>query len=95
MGLFICEKCGCVENTALGHYWSRKDFDWYNWDEANEKFKGKALCSECGPKSYCDTGEPTKFGKWHGKFDKEHVIEHLKKYPNSELKNINVITNIS
>jgi hypothetical protein len=32
MSLFMCEKCGCVENTASGCYWG-----------ADSK-----LCSECG-----------------------------------------------
>ena len=34
MSLFQCEKCGCLENTALCGYWFRK---------------GKALCSKCDP----------------------------------------------
>ena len=35
MSLFICEKCKCIENTALCGYW----------------YKGNkpALCSECDP----------------------------------------------
>lgn len=37
MSAFICEKCGCVENTALSRYWYR---------EKNEE----ALCSECDKK---------------------------------------------
>lgn len=32
MSLFICSKCGCVENTATGDYWNRPD---------------EPLCSEC------------------------------------------------
>jgi len=32
MPLFKCEKCGCLENTALSSYW----------------YKEKKLCSECG-----------------------------------------------
>jgi len=34
MGLFICEKCFCVENTATGSYWTKNAL-------------GQALCSEC------------------------------------------------
>ena len=34
MSLFKCEKCGCVENTALSTYW----------------FSEKKLCSECDPR---------------------------------------------
>ena len=32
MPLFECTKCGCVENTATGDYWTRPD---------------APLCSEC------------------------------------------------
>ncbi len=36
MSLFRCEKCGCIENTAMCGYW---------WKEEKP-----ALCSECDPK---------------------------------------------
>src|SRR4029077_7729488 len=37
MSVFKCEKCSCVENTAVSNYWTRE--------------KGSpALCSECDPK---------------------------------------------
>ncbi|HVE80572.1 MAG TPA: hypothetical protein VNA68_00280 [Candidatus Dormibacteraeota bacterium] len=36
MGLFICTKCGCVENTALSKY-------------AINLGKRDPLCSECDP----------------------------------------------
>lgn len=64
MPLFICENCHCVENTALGQFWS-SDSGVYP-----DPFHGKNLCSECGSPKYVD-GRPTKFGKWHGKFPKE------------------------
>lgn len=32
MSLFVCDICGCVDNTALGDYWARPI----------------ARCSECG-----------------------------------------------
>lgn len=35
MGLYRCEECGCVENTALARYHLRGD--------------GRALCSACDP----------------------------------------------
>jgi hypothetical protein len=39
MSLFVCDNCGCVDNTALGFYWGRniKEMDG----------DGRALCSEC------------------------------------------------
>jgi len=63
MSLYQCEKCGCIENTALGFYWVR---GWSSWPE---EFKDKALCSECGPTTFSDGGK-TKWGKWHGEFTK-------------------------
>ncbi len=68
MSLFVCDKCGCVDNTALGRYWS-KDMDF--WADDN---KGLALCAECAPSTYKD-GSPAgvirRFGKWHNQFPKE------------------------
>lgn len=69
MPLFVCDKCGCVENTALGRYWIKDMKDM--WDADNE---GMALCSECAPTTFKD-GSPTRsgwceYGKWHGKFPK-------------------------
>lgn len=39
MGLFLCEACGYVENTALSHYWLRGQYGHDN----------RALCSSCDP----------------------------------------------
>lgn len=38
MPLFQCAQCGCVENTALGDFWWRRDHD-----------KLPPLCSGCSP----------------------------------------------
>ena len=70
MPLFKCAKCGCVENTALGHYWTRHMVDNYDWSDVGEQYKGQPLCSECAPTHFAN-GEPTGRGKWHGKFPKE------------------------
>ena len=69
MPLFRCEKCGCVENTALGHYWGRtmKDFKGTEFE--------KALCSECVPSVFPDGSVNKNGGKWHGKFPKEEATE--------------------
>lgn len=63
MAIFVCDECGTMENTALGHYWGRglEDF------QIPEK-KGKALCSACAPHLWKD-GSSTKWGAWHGKFN--------------------------
>ena len=70
MPIFKCAKCGCAENTALGLYWTRHMADNYDWSEVGEEYKGEALCSECAPKHFAN-GEPTGYGKGHGKFKKE------------------------
>lgn len=44
MGLFICEKCFCVENTSSGRFWTKDMEDM--WDDDNA---GQALCSDCMP----------------------------------------------
>src|SRR5574344_1756261 len=66
MGVFVCDKCGCVENTALGRYWM-KDYD-DMWDTDN---LGLALCSECAPTHYKDGSETGFNHTWHGKFPKK------------------------
>jgi hypothetical protein len=65
MPLFICEKCKCIENTALGHYWGRNHVNF-----KLSELSGKALCSECTPKEYSD-GTKTDKGNWHNYFKKE------------------------
>ena len=66
MGLFVCDNCDCIENTALGLYWSRNSESLWP-----PEIRGKALCSECAP-THFKCGQPTnKFnGQWHGKFPK-------------------------
>lgn len=65
MGLFVCDKCGCIENTALGFYWGRYLIKW-----KDSNLNGLALCSECAPSYYSDGGK-TNYGKWHGKFPRK------------------------
>lgn len=76
MGIFKCAKCGCAENTALGWFWAREVLaDDVDWSEVGEEYKGKALCSECAPKSFKD-GAPTGFrGVWHNQFPKKPYKE--------------------
>jgi hypothetical protein len=64
MPLYRCEKCGCVENTALGNYWSRNIKS--IWPD---EFLGKALCSECSPQVFRD-GTRSDLGEWHDEFPK-------------------------
>jgi len=74
MPLFVCENCECVENTALGQFWTRLRKDMYP-----EPYAGKALCSACASPTYVD-GTPTRLGEWHGEFPRRHISE----YPNRE-----------
>jgi hypothetical protein len=64
MPIFECDNCHCLENTALGNYWTRSLDIW------PAEYRGKKLCSECGPPFYSD-GKKSGFGKWHGRFKKE------------------------
>lgn len=65
MSLFVCDECGCVENTALGFYWGK---DVLTWKDTSKN--GKALCSECMPTEFSDGSKLHEGGKWHGKFPK-------------------------
>lgn len=90
MALFKCEKCGCVENTALsGQGFQRVGI--YDWSYAPE-LKGKMLCSECGPRQFND-GKPTPYGgKWHGVFKKEpHMSVTTKQVELVKLRNESLI----
>ncbi len=72
MPLFICAKCGCVENTALSTYWSRNMIPYS--DELKE-YEGKPLCSECGRAKF-DGGKGLIVpGRWHGYFPKVQATE--------------------
>ena len=73
MPLFICENCGCIENTALGFYWSRKHVKF-----KDEEMNGKALCSECMPLEFSN-GVKAGEGKWHNKFSKEFFDSSIHK----------------
>lgn len=62
MAIFVCDECGVMENSSLGHYWSRE-----NGEFEEESKNKKALCSQCAPSEWKD-GSSTKWGKWHNKF---------------------------
>lgn len=69
MSLFVCDKCGCIENTSLGFYWAKDIGHEFGQMWEDPSLKGLALCSECAPSTYSD-GNKTNYGKWHGKFPK-------------------------
>ena len=71
MPLFICQQCGCVENTACGHYWS-KDQNLFT-----PELNGLALCSACMPDHYNDGSPNPRGGKWHGRFTREQATPEV------------------
>lgn len=74
MSTYICEKCGCIDNTACGgNYWSMKGKQNYFKDEyANTH----ALCVECTPTEYEDGSKNRSAGQWHNHFTKKHWSEY-------------------
>lgn len=64
MGIFVCDNCECVENTACGHFWTKEIIVFKEFP------KGTALCSECMPAKFSDCSLNKEGGKWHGKFPK-------------------------
>ena len=66
MSLYQCEKCGCVENSAKGHYHCRSSERMWS-----KEYLNKLLCSACGPTQY-KSGEKTEYGKWHGIFRRRY-----------------------
>jgi len=65
MALFVCDACGCLDNTARGHFWDRNSAKSYA-----PEYVGKALCCECGPPTFID-GKPTGYGTWTGRKPKQ------------------------
>lgn len=66
MPLFVCDKCGAIDNTALGFYWSRNRVNF-----KDPALKGMALCTRCVPEEYDDGSKTGYNGKWHNKFPLE------------------------
>lgn len=51
MSLFVCAKCGCVDNTATSSYWmliNEYMVDKFEYAKELQPYKGMGLCSECG-----------------------------------------------
>lgn len=75
MSLFVCAKCGCVDNTATSSYWMLTNeymVDKFDYAKELQPYKGMGLCSECGRLATSPDGRDVVVpGKWHGKFPKE------------------------
>lgn len=62
MPIFLCSKCGVIENTALSNYWTR------DWDVEATQPVPPPLCSQCDPA----------IGKWHGAFERQQMpVDHV------------------
>lgn len=51
MSLFVCAKCGCIDNTATSSYWMLTNeymVDKFEYAKELQPYKGMGLCSECG-----------------------------------------------
>lgn len=82
MPLFVCDRCHGMENTALGHFWSRNMRD----------FPREALCSECVHEGVV-SGEITeqysfldKHGGWHGEWPWRAVTKQVLKQRREEFE---------
>lgn len=76
MSIFICEKCKCVDNTAISEYWALTNkflYKDYIFQDDLKQYIGKPLCSECAKIVFDKTGNNGKVvsGKWHDKFEKK------------------------
>lgn len=80
MSLFICSKCGCIDNTATSCYWALvRPCNNRQYDESLKGYEGKPLCSECAKIEYKDDTVFVIPGEWHNKFKKEWPTEEEKK----------------
>lgn len=73
MSLFVCDNCGCIDNTACGGTFTTRNMDIWN-----EEDRGKALCVECSPTKFVDGSRNPDAGKWHNKFDKIKYTEEYR-----------------
>lgn len=80
MSLFVCSKCGCIENTATCSFWAlinpiAKN---YIYDESLKDYRCKPLCSECAKIVY-NANDDTMVvpGEWHGKFQSKNQMPSL------------------
>jgi hypothetical protein len=64
MSLFKCQKCGCIENTALGRYWGAKE----------------KLCSECATGKWHNAFPKEKYDpkKWKKTEWSDEFLERIK-----------------
>ena len=61
MPLFVCEKCKCIENSALGHYWGEKE----------------KLCSECSRGVWHGRFPKEKFNPKKWRYYRDEFVEKI------------------
>lgn len=97
MSLFVCAKCGCVDNTATSSYWMLTNeymVDKFDYAKELQPYKGMGLCSECGRLATSPDGRDVVVpGKWHGKFpeginDMNGIIRYLDYYNSLYIDNV-------
>lgn len=68
MSLFVCSKCGCIDNTATSCYWAIiRPCKNRIYDKSLKGYEGKPLCSECAAIEYSKGDEVVVVpGTWHG-----------------------------
>lgn len=80
MSTFICEKCGCIDNTACGGtYWevalARKTDKKEDLLFADDFYNKHPVCVACAPKEYIDGSKNEEAGEWHNRFPRRHWTE--------------------
>lgn len=56
--MFVCSKCGCIDNTATSYYWALiRPCKNRIYDKSLKGYEGKPLCSECAAIEYSKGGE--------------------------------------
>lgn len=78
MSTYICNKCGCVDNTACNGNYHLVEMMKHGHSKffKDEYSNTHHLCSECTPVEYYDGSANTRAGKWHNVFPKKHWSEY-------------------
>lgn len=79
MSLFVCSKCGCIDNTATSCYWAIiRPCKNRIYDKSLKGYEGKPLCSECAAIEYDKDDKLVVVpGTWHGRFKKVVSIFYI------------------
>ncbi len=70
--LFVCEKCGAIDDSARENNFTNVTYGFENYED--DYFNKHICCTECCPAKYKD-GVWTLSGKWHDYFPKKYIWE--------------------